>query len=351
MQTGSTPTWTPDYRRLLAVVTGRERPDRLPFIDLRADDGAVEKVLGEAFGSYGSEAEQLRRRADLLVRCAEALTFDCVWARVSVPFPGLGVTIASDGRQWIHTGTGAIGTRADFESYAWPEPGVFSPAMFEALADRAPDGMGIFSTTSGVFENATRLLGPEGFAYAMADDPDLVRDVFAAVGERVLAHFRGVAAVDCVRLCWMGEDMGHRTGLLASPAFLREHVFPWHRRIVEAVHGCGKPFVLHSCGNLREIMGDLMDIGIDAKHSFEDAIMPVTEAVRLYGRRIGLLGGIDVHLLAHGTEEDVRAATRRTIEACAPSGRWALGSGNTFTDYIPVGNYLAMLDEGRKKWA
>jgi len=350
MPTAASRAWTPDYRRLLAAITGRERPDRLPFIDLRADDGAVEKVLGEAFGSHGSEAEQLRRRADLLVRCAQALTFDCVWARVSVPFPGLGVTVASDGRQWIHTGTGAIGSRADFERYAWPEPGVFSSAPFETLADRVPDGMGIFSTTSGVFENATRLLGPEGFAYAMADAPDLVADVFRAVGERVLAHFEGVAAVDCVRLCWMGEDLGHRTGLLASPAFLRKHVFPWHRRIVEAVHARRKPLVLHSCGNLREVMEDLIHLGIDAKHSFEDAIMPVTEAVRLYSDRIGLLGGIDVHLLARGTEDDVRAVTRRTIEACAPSGRWALGSGNTFTDYIPVANYLAMLDEGRKTW-
>lgn len=107
-------------------------------------------------------------------------------------------------------------------------------------------------------------------------------------------------------------------------------------------------FLLHSCGNLREIMDDLIDeVGIDAKHSFEDGIQPVTEAKRLYGDRVALLGGIDVDYLCRSSEEEVRAYTRRVIEVCAPGGGWALGTGNSVANYIPVKNYLAMLDEGR----
>jgi len=109
--------------------------------------------------------------------------------------------------------------------------------------------------------------------------------------------------------------------------------------------------VLHSCGNVAAIMDDAIAMGVDAKHSFEDAILPVAEAVRLWGGRIGILGGIDVHTLAHGTEEDVRRTTRDAIAACAPSGRWALGSGNSFASYIPPANYLAMLEEGRRVWS
>ncbi len=61
-----------------------------------------------------------------------------------------------------------------------------------------------------------------------------------------------------------------------------------------------------------------------------------------------LLGGVDMDVLARGSEDQVRAYTRRCIEGCAPGGGYALGSGNTVANYIPVANYLAMLDEGWK---
>jgi len=37
-----------------------------------------------------------------------------------------------------------------------------------------------------------------------------------------------------------------------------------------------------------------VDGRIDAKHSYEDAIMPVTEAKKKYGEKIAILGGVDV---------------------------------------------------------
>ena len=59
-------------------------------------------------------------------------------------------------------------------------------------------------------------------------------------------------------------------------------------------HEKGLPYFVHSCGNLVEIMDDLIDeVGIDGKHSFEDAIMPINEAQARWGDRIAVLGGID----------------------------------------------------------
>ena len=69
---------------------------------------------------------------------------------------------------------------------------------------------------------------------------------------------------------------------------------------------------------------------------------------RQYGSRVACCGGIDVHVLASATEDEVRAYTRKVIEACAPGGGWTLGSGNSVANCIPVANFLAMLDEGRK---
>ena len=53
-------------------------------------------------------------------------------------------------------------------------------------------------------------------------------------------------------------------------------------------------------------MDDIIDAGVDAKHSFEDQIMPVTEVKRRWGKRISILGGIDVDFLCHASIEQVR---------------------------------------------
>ena len=87
--------------------------------------------------------------------------------------------------------------------------------------------------------------------------------------------------------------------------------------------------------------------GLNARrrYSFEDSILPVEDFVRQQSSRVAAVGGIDVDLLARGSEADVRRRTRAVLEACAPSRAYACGSGNSVTNYVPVGNFLAMVDE------
>jgi uroporphyrinogen decarboxylase len=79
----------------------------------------------------------------------------------------------------------------------------------------------------------------------------------------------------------------------------------------------------------------------------EDTYLSAGEAKRRYGDRIAILGGVDMDMLSRSSEEEVRAYTR-LLEECMPGGGYALGTGNTVANYIPVKNYLAMLDEGMK---
>ena len=84
----------------------------------------------------------------------------------------------------------------------------------------------------------------------------------------------------------------------------------------------------------------------EAKHSFEDVILPVEEAKRRWGDRIAILGGVDVDLMTRGTPDQVRTRTREVLTACMPGGGYALGSGNSVANYVSVENYLALLEEG-----
>jgi len=141
--------------------------------------------------------------------------------------------------------------------------------------------------------------------------------------------------------------MGYRTGTMMSPAFLREHVFPWLKRYADLAHSHGKLLLLHSCGNLLEIMDELIgQVGIDGYHSFQDVIVPVQEFQRRYGARVAVLGGVDVDRLARLSAEELRGYCRRILDECMPRGRYVFGSGNSVTNYIPPENYLAMMEEG-----
>jgi uroporphyrinogen decarboxylase len=331
----------PDFRRLLRVLRRQGEPDRVPFFELLVDREVVAAVLEEPVASIEQE-----------VRFWHALGYDYVSVKAVIPWPRHRdsapdtAELSRGRREWVNVHSDLVHSRAGLEALRWPRPRDVDYSDLEHAARVLPDGMKILARTSGVLENTLWTLGFEGLSYLLADDPAVVRDTADAVGSLLLSIFQTMASMDGVGALLLGEDMGFKTATMISPAALREYVFPWHRRIVAAAHAAGKPIVLHSCGNLRQVMDDVIATGWDAKHSFEDVIQPIAEAKELYGDRIAVLGGIDVDLLARGSEEAVRARVREVIRRCAPGGGFALGAGNSVANYVPVRNYLAMLDEG-----
>ena len=94
--------------------------------------------------------------------------------------------------------------------------------------------------------------------------------------------------------------------------------------MADIAHAAGRPFILHSCGNLGAVYDDIADCGLDAKHSFEDVILPVGEFKKQYGDRMTPLGGLDVDVICRGTRDEIRRYTIEHIEECWSDGYWAL---------------------------
>ena len=96
-------------------------------------------------------------------------------------------------------------------------------------------------------------------------------------------------------------------------------------------------------------MDDLIDYaGIDALHSFQDNVLSVIEAKEKYGSRVAIIGGIDVEILSSGSIKEVKEYTTNVLKKCMVGGGYALGSGNSITNYVKIENYKAMLEIGRK---
>jgi uroporphyrinogen decarboxylase len=349
----------PDVGGMIDVLLRRRAPNRVHHIELFLDaemKDAACRHFGLAQGVDVTDPVGAARRDAELHAFLGYDMFRVGVARKTV-FPTATVaaadTSAAPGqkrgeREWQEEHRGPIQGWKDFEAYPWPTVADLDLRAVEWLEKNLPPNTGWFELTAHVFEILSFLLGYETLCYAVIDMPDLVDAILEKVGAFYVEFTRLLADFPKAAVIWGSDDLGFRSGTMMSPEFLRSKILPWHARCAEAAHARGKPYLLHSCGRIDAIMPDLMDaVRIDGKHSFEDTIQPVTEAKKLYGRRISILGGIDMDFLCRADESAIRKRVRDTLEACLPGGGYCLGTGNTVANYVPLGSYLAMLDEGR----
>ncbi|MDZ7290596.1 MAG: hypothetical protein ONB44_03135 [candidate division KSB1 bacterium] len=347
----------PDAEKFIDIVMGRRKSPRPPLVEYIVDDVVMRPIvtvlLGREWVDEGNDRESQRAYLDNFIAFWYYLGYDFVRFERSLNLPTkqLYIPDAAPGsnkqRAWADEHVGSIRTWEDFERYPWPTVEQMDFFPFEYLNHHLPEGMGLISSHGGgVFEHLSWIMSFEGLCFALHEDPELVKAVADKLGELMTGFYKHLLDLDHLVAVFPGDDMGFRTGTLVSPKTLREFILPWHKRFAAMAHDKGLPYFLHSCGNVEKIMEDLItDVGIDGKHSFEDVIIPVQEFQVRYGDRIAVLGGMDVNILSASTPQHVRQHARFLIETCGSRGRYALGSGNSIPSYVPVENYLAMIDE------
>jgi len=322
---------SPRFEALLDVLWRRRIPAYVPFYELFVDRPIMATALGkEVTSTVDTVAFYYRAGYDYVP----------VW-------PGVPIRTGS----LVDTSRGyPITDRESFERFDWPGSDRITFTEFESVGAVLPAGMKIIGQTGGPFETAESLCGYAGLCCLLAGDRRLVHDLFERIGGLYEAIYSGMAKIPAVGSLVLSDDLGFKTQTLISPRDLRTFVFPLYRRLVRIIHDANKPCILHSCGNLTAVMDELIDeVGIDAKHSYEDAILPVQAAKRMYGSRIAILGGFDVDRLCRSTEREVREYTRGLVGDLGRTGGYALGSGNSIASYVPIEKYLAMLDEGWRR--
>ena len=340
----------PDINNFCRVIRRESAPEKPPLAELIVDDAVIRELSTSLLGAEWvepSDSKSEEKYMDNVINFWHSFGYDYIRVSGGIDFEHRGRV--SSGRSWTEEGKGVITNREEFESYPWPRLEDARLRHYEYASKKLPEGMGLFvCPTSGFLEiPLNTLMGYETLSYAVYDDPELVRDVVNRTGGLIYGFYEKLLGLDNLYGFFQGDDMGFKTGTLFSPDFLREYIFPWHKKLARLAHDNGLLYLLHSCGNLEAVMDDLIDdVGIDAKHSFEDSIMPVSDFKQKYGSRTAVLGGVDVNVLASGTEEQVREHARDVLSKCAPGGGYALGSGNSIADYVPAGNYAAMLEEG-----
>jgi len=329
----------PLYERLVAAApVARNAVARNP-----AAQNPVAEPAASAAPVDGAATRPDLANALLLVEAFRAAGYD--YATISPPgcrFPAGDV----DQIETRSLNEGAvIVDRASFEAYPWPDMAAGDYGLLDEVAAHLPPGMKlVVPGPMGVLENVIRLVGYDQLCYIIADDAGLAQAIFDGVGSRLVDYYERVVQHPAVGAVIGNDDWGFKTQTMLAPDDMRRFVFPWHARHVEVAHGAGVPAILHSCGNRREIWDDIVDdMGYDGVHSYEDAIQPVEEAYEAFGRRIAILGGIDVDFVIRETPEAVYERSAAMLDRAAGRGSFALGTGNSVPAYVPDDHYFAMI--------
>lgn len=330
----------PDFNELLKVLH-REKPSRPVLFEFFMNDNIYQQLAGVKLHNENDNEEKIR----LSIKAFHAAGYDYVtlpsWLYDGMKFE----TADHQTKASISLNEGFVITdRKSFEEYNWPDPDKYDYSAFERNSKFLLQGMKFIGCCpSGVLENVISLVGFERLCYMLYEDEQLVEDIFVAVGKRLLRFYEIIMPIDSIGASIVNDDWGFKTQTMLDTETLRKYVIPWHKKIVEVIHKNGKPAILHSCGNLAEVMDDIIDvIGYDGKHSFEDAIIPVEEAYDKWANRIAIIGGIDVDFLCRHTPMEINARAKALLEKTSCKG-YALGSGNSIPDFIPAENYMAMI--------
>jgi len=355
----------PDFERLATALLRRGEPDHVPLFDISVADVVMSAFMGRAVHDPTRVAttltpppiEAARRYLPGFVAFCAAAGYDTVPIRFGIGaqviaeledgrMGGTATVRLPDGaeRAWAVEHGGFIRTWADLEAFPWPHPGTLPLDVFDAAAALLPAGMKIIAHAGGMLMSTRMYMGMERFWITLGEDPALA----VALLERLQAL--QIVAIDQatdhpgIGAFFLDEDLAHCTGLLESPRFLRRHMFPFVKQVADLVHSKGLPLVMHSDGNLIQVLPDLIACGVDALHPVEPKAMDISELKAAFGNRLAFLGNVDVDLLAAGSPERIRAQVKRLVHSVAPSGGFAVGSGNSVPDYVPIENYRALVE-------
>lgn len=210
------------------------------------------------------------------------------------------------------------------------------------------------SFTGGILELAIWLRGFNKFYRDLTMNPELVDallDETLEIHKALWGAFLNEVG-DYVQVVLYGDDYGMQHGMLISPTMWREKVKPRVKELLSFIKKGFKVKVqLHSCGSIRPIMGDLIEIGFDIINPVQPRAkdMDSSELKREFGNSVCFHGGVDIqHVLPRGSVEDVEKEVAERIRDYAPGGGYILAAAHNIQPDVPPQNIEMMFDACRK---
>lgn len=212
------------------------------------------------------------------------------------------------------------------DEFDWPEPEKYIDSEeCKKIVEDVPDDYPVMGVLwSAHFQDACSAFGMETAMIKMMTEPEMYRAVIDKITEFYLkaneVFYKAVA--DKLDAVLIGNDFGAQTGLMLSPDLLRQHVFPGTKALVDQAKSYDLKVIHHSCGAVRDVIPDLIDLDIDVIHPIQ-AKAEGMEPQGLkddFGDEVSFCGGVDAqNLLVLQSPEKVKKKVRE-LKDIFPTG-------------------------------
>ena len=253
--------------------------------------------------------------------------------------------------------------RAAIDAFPWPD--ATDPGRYLGLAEAArrivdDEGRAVLvsSICGGLSEGLFKMRGFEDGYMDLVAEPERARQVMEKILEIKLAYWdRALAELgDSVDIIGEADDLGGQDRTLFSPSTYRALVKPLQAELFAFIRARTSAKVFfHSCGAIRELIPDLIEIGVDILNPVQVSAsgMDSAELKREFGRDIVFWGGgVDTQrVLGAGTPDEVRAEVRRRIADLREGGGFVFAAVHNVQPNVPSENLVAMWETWREEAA
>jgi uroporphyrinogen decarboxylase len=239
----------------------------------------------------------------------------------------------------------------DLDLYHWPDP--YAPDLLrdaeETIAAKGEEYFIIPNLGFALFERAWSLRGFEQFFMDMATVPTYAGSLLDRITEIQLVLIHRYLDLG-VHGGYFGDDYGAQKNLLFSPRMWRMLIKPRLARLFYPFIERGLPIIMHSDGQIQQILPDLLEIGLTTLNPVQSEVMDHVWLQENYGTRLSFYGGISTQtVLPHGTADDVKESVSQIINTLAPEGTGlVIAPSHRLMSDIPIQNVAVLLEAFRQ---
>lgn len=233
--------------------------------------------------------------------------------------------------------------KPDLSGYKFPDP--YAPGRFDGFKERmeAHSDLFLLAWAGDFFERAHFLRGLDNLLADLHLNPQFVHDLLDNILKFLLGNVNQLAELG-VDGIFLSDDYGHQHSLLMSPAHWREFIKPRLKELFSKIKSKGLFTFLHSCGNVSEIVPDLIEVGLDVLHPIQPEAMDIASLKAKYGGKLAFYGGISTQqTLPRSTPEEIEEKVKQTTQFMARGSGYILAPGITLQHDVPLENILAFI--------
>ncbi len=200
------------------------------------------------------------------------------------------------------------------------------------------------------FERAWNMRGMQEFMIDIASEPVFVKSLLDNLLEIMLDCIDKTVQDygDSVDAIGWTDDYGGQTNLMISPRSWRNLFKPRLAILSERIRRSGKSVFFHSCGNIKAILPDLIEIGVDIVNPIQPESMDIFKLKQEFGKDICFFGGLGTqHTLISGTPQEVRAEVALCLREMRKGGGFIIAPAKEIMENVPIENAIALIDSLR----